>query len=128
MRSHAAEMARYAVNGLIATAVHYGVLTANLELLGAKSAGLANFVAALAGSMASFTGNRYFVFQRAAAGMLPQAIKFGGLYMAIALLHGFFLWIWTDLNGCDYRMGFLLATSLQLSLSYIGNKFLVFRA
>jgi hypothetical protein len=29
--------------------------------------------------------------------------------------------------GLNYQAGFLVATALQVSLSYLGNKFLVFR-
>lgn len=128
MKSQAAEVSRYAINGLIATAVHYGVLTANLSLLRFESAGLANFVAAIFGITMSFLGSRYFVFERSSESILQQAVKFSGLYGAIAVLHGLILWVWTDWQGLDYRTGFLLATCLQVSLSYLGNKFLVFKA
>ena len=127
MKAHAAEIVRYAINGLVATAVHYGVLTVNLELLQFKSAGLASFVAALFGITISFLGNRYFVFNRTAENVLQQAIKFSSLYGAIAVLHGLLLWVWTDWKGLDYRLGFLFATAIQVSLSYVGNKILVFK-
>ncbi len=59
--------------------------------------------------------------------MVTQAMKFSGLYGAIAVLHGLVLLIWTDWLGLDYRIGFLIATAIQVSLSYIGNKLLVFK-
>lgn len=126
MNAHAKEIARYIVNGLVATAVHYGVLTMNLKLLGVPSAGLANLIAAVFGITTSFLGNRYFVFTKSSDAFIPQAFKFMGLYGAIALLHGVVLFIWTDHYGIDYRAGFLVATCLQLILSYLGNKFLIF--
>ena len=58
---------------------------------------------------------------------MTQAIKFSGLYGFIAVLHGLVLLIWTDLYDLDYRFGFIIATLIQVSLSYLGNKFLVFR-
>jgi len=128
MRSQAAEIIRYVINGLVATVIHYGVLTANLSLLEFKSAGLANFVAAIFGITASFLGSRYFVFNRTAENLLQQAVKFSGLYGAIAILHGLLLWVWTDWNGFDYRIGFLLITAIQVSVSYLGNRFFVFKA
>ncbi len=128
MRSHLSEIARYAINGVVATAVHYGVLTTNLNVLEFKSAGLASFVAAFFGIATSFLGSRYFVFQGTAERIFHQAVKFSGLYGAIAVLHGLFLWTWTDWNGLDYRAGFLIATAIQVSLSYLGNKLLVFKA
>jgi putative flippase GtrA len=123
------EMLRFVVNGLFATSVHFAVLTFNLKVLGFGSAGLANLCAAVAGIAASFLGNRFFVFAGSAQqALLPQVIKFSGLYGAIAVLHGAVLWLWTDHLGLDYRLGFLLATAMQVSLSYLGNKLLVFKS
>ena len=127
MNANAFEILRYALNGLVATAVHFGVLTFNLEVLEIPSAGLSNLIAAVFGIGASFIGSRYFVFPATDASMLGQAIKFSSLYGGIALLHGLVLLAWTDWLGMDYRWGFLLATGLQVVLSYIGNKFLVFK-
>lgn len=126
-RRHGGEMLRYAINGLLATAVHFAVLTVNLEVLHFASAGLANLCAALVGITVSFLGNRYVVFGHSAEPLLGQALKFSGLYGLIALLHGGVLMVWTDWFGLDYRQGFVLATALQISLSYLGNKLLVFK-
>jgi putative flippase GtrA len=122
-----AEIVRYVVNGLIATAVHYGVLTLNLSLLGFQSAGLANFVAAIFGIATSFIGNRYFVFHVVTQNIWRQSVKFVGLYGAFALFHGLFLWAWSDFGHLDHRAGFVVATAIQVSLSYLGNKSLVFK-
>jgi putative flippase GtrA len=120
------QVARYVVNGLAATAVHYGVLSFCLELLKLPSAGLANLVAAAFGISASFLGSRYFVFRRPDEPIGQQAARFGTLYAAIACLHALVLALWTDYLGFDYRWGFLMATVLQAVLSYWGNKRLVF--
>ncbi|GAA4409085.1 hypothetical protein GCM10011450_27200 [Advenella faeciporci] len=127
MRKHAGEVGRYIVNGLVATAVHYSVLMANLELLDFQSAGVANFVAALFGIMVSYFGSRYFVFKNTVESIISQASKFGILYGLIAILHGFVLFVWADWYAFSYSTGFLIATVLQVSLSYLGNKFLVFK-
>ena len=128
MKHHAREIIRYGINGVVATLVHYLALTFILQALMMSSAGLANFVAALFGITASFIGSRYFVFRQTGESILEQASKFGGLYVAIAILHGCFLFAWTDVMGHDYRLGFIMATALQVSLSYLGNKFLVFKS
>ena len=120
------QVARYAINGLAATAVHFVVLQINLKLFGITSAGLANFMAAFFGIAVSFTGSRLYVFHDHQQPVLQQASKFGLLYALIACLHGLMLYMWADLQGWDYRVGFLLATMLQVSLSYWGNKYLVF--
>jgi putative flippase GtrA len=127
MNRHTQEMLRYAINGIVATAVHYAVLTFNVQVWSMPSAGLANFVAAFFGIATSFVGSRYFVFEPTGEGFWAQATKFGGLYGAFAVVHGVVLWVWTDWWGYDYRLGFLLATALQVIGSYLGNKFLVFK-
>lgn len=121
------EVLRYIINGIVATAVHYAVLTLNLQIFSMQSAGLANLVAAFFGISISFVGNRYFVFSQTEEGFLAQAAKFGGLYGVIALMHGVVLFLWSDWMGFDYRVGFLLATLFQMTGSYLGNKFLIFK-
>lgn len=128
MRFPTGEIVRFGTNGLVATAVHYFILTFNLTVLSFESAGLANFIAAIFGITTSFFGNRYFVFKKTTESLTYQATKFSGLYGAIAVLHGLFLWLWTDLNSLDYRLGFLVATAVQVTMSYIGNKFIVFKS
>lgn len=120
------EMMRFVANGIAATGVHFGVLTLGMEVAKLPSAGLANFLAALFGITASFLGNRYFVFRRHSGTLLQQAWRFAALYAAIALLHAALLLLWTDSWGFDYRAGFVVATALQVALSYCGNKTLVF--
>ena len=120
------QVVRYVINGLAATAVHFVVLQINLKLLGITSAGLANFIAAFWGIAASFTGSRLYVFHDHQQPVLQQASKFVLLYALIACLHGLVLYMWADLQGWDYRVGFLLATVLQVSFSYWCNKYLVF--
>lgn len=121
------ELARYAINGVVATLAHFGTLTFNLKILGFASAGWANFCAALVGITVSFLGSRYFVYARTGQSLLSEATRFAGLYGAIAVLHGLVLSGWTDWMHLDYRWGFLIATGMQVALSYLGNKFLVFK-
>jgi putative flippase GtrA len=121
------EIARYIANGLVATAVHYAVLSFSLEVLMVPSAGLASLGASVFGITASFFGSRYFVFRLHNETIARQAAGFVLLYAAIACLHGLVLAVWTDLCRLDYRWGFLVATCLQMALSYWGNKRLVFK-
>lgn len=121
-----AEVLRYIINGLVATAAHYIILTVNVEVIGMESAGIANFIAACLAIGVSFLGSRYFVFQKTSEPIWSQATKFGLLYLAIAVVHGGVMWLWSDHFGLDYRMGFLVATCFQVLGSYFGNKYLVF--
>src|SRR4051794_8639573 len=114
-----AEFGRYLINGVAATAVHFGILTFNLHVLQFPSAGVANFVAALFGITASFLGNRYFVFRDHSDPLLQQLWRFAILYSGIACMHAGLLFVWTDRMGYDYRIGFVIATGLQLGLSYL---------
>ncbi|SCK31631.1 Putative flippase GtrA (transmembrane translocase of bactoprenol-linked glucose) [Variovorax sp. HW608] len=125
---HVAELGRFVVNGVAATAIHYGVLSFNLKVLGIPSAGVANFIAAWFGITASFIGSRFFVFRRKEAPLLRQAARFLALYASIACLHGLMLFVWTDTFHLNYTVGFAIATVLQTALSYLGNKLLVFSA
>lgn len=128
MDQRVAELGRFVVNGIIATAIHYGVLSFNIHVLDLRSAGLASFIAAWFGIAASFIGSRFFVFRRDKSPMLPQAMRFLALYASIACLHGLLLFIWTDTFHLNYTFGFALATVLQTVLSYLGNKLMVFSA
>jgi putative flippase GtrA len=121
-----AELLRFAINGLTATAVHFAVLTLAMEVLSFSSAALANLLAAATGICSSFIGNRYFVFAATKAAIINQAIRFAWLYSGVAAMHATVLFVWTDLQGFDYRIGFIVATALQVLISYTGNKLLVF--
>ena len=120
------ELMRYGINGCLATMIHYAVLTINLNIFLMSSAGMANLIASIFGITFSFIGNRYFVFNEADGSLLKQVIRFSSLYGTIAILHGLVLLLWTDWFRFDYRIGFLIATALQVSLSYVGNKKMVF--
>ena len=124
--SRAAEAARFVVNGLVATGVHFGVLTFGLEVLHIPLAALANFLAALFGITASFIGNRYFVFRGHSESLVAQATRFVGIYLLIACLHAGLLFIITDWLKIDFRIGFVVATAMQMTISYFGNRHLVF--
>jgi putative flippase GtrA len=126
MSADTKQFIRFVINGLGATAVHFAVLVFNLEVLHMASAGLANMIAAVFGITASYLGSRFFVFQETGTPWVQQAMSFGLLYGAIAILHGLVLLVWTDGLGFAYQMGFLLATVFQVALSFLGNKFLVF--
>ena len=118
---------KYIINGLIATAVHFLVLTFNLKVLGWSSAGFANLVAAVFGIAASFIGSRYFVFEGSLEPLTKQLSRFIILYAVLALMHGALLYVWVDMYSYNYVAGFVIATIVQVVCSYLGNKVLVFK-
>ena len=118
---------RYLINGLVATGIHFLVLTFNLKVLDWRSAGVANIVAAAFGIAASFLGSRYFVFNNSIEPLFAQLYRFIFLYAMIALLHGALLYVWTDVYKLNYVIGFVIATFMQVACSYLGNKVMVFK-
>ncbi|HFK2947502.1 TPA: GtrA family protein [Stenotrophomonas maltophilia] len=126
-RMLASEVVRYGINGLLATALHFMVLYCALEVWGFRSAGLANGAAACVGIAASFMGSRYFVFRASSGSFVGQGVRFVALYAVIALLHALVLYLWSDRAGWDYRLGFLVATCVQVACSFLANKLVVFK-
>jgi putative flippase GtrA len=120
------QFGRYLANGLAATVCHYLVLNFALHALKIPSFAASNFVGACAGIAASFVGNRYFVFRRYEEPLIKQCARFLLLYLVIAAIHTSVLFVWSDRFGWNYNVGFLIATCLQLLLSYLGNRILVF--
>ena len=125
-RPSGSEFVRFIANGLFAAAVHFAVLTFLLEVMHLEVAAAANFVAAIFGITASFLGNHYFVFTGRPGHLITQAWRFAGFYAVMLLVHTGLLFVWSDMLGFDYRIGFVLATATQILLSYFGNKLLVF--
>lgn len=119
--------ARFFVNGLIATAAHYLALVASIEQFDIQPAGLANFLAAIVGISVSFIGNRLLVFRQDTSPVVAQGLRFLALYALMAVMHGLFMTLWTDLAGLNYRIGFLLITATFTLVSYFGNQRFVFR-
>ena len=126
VRRHGPEMGRYVLNGLVATFVNWAIMRLCLDVLHVPLAWLAFWLGAIVGITVSFLGNRYFVFRRSDAPLLPQAVKFVATYAAIALVVSAVMAIWSDWLRLDTNIGFLLATGVQVALSYVGNKVLVF--
>ena len=120
------EVLRYLVNGVAATVVHFAILTLLIEVARLPSAGAANFLAAIVGIGVSFLGSRYFVFRNHTTGIAAQLWRFVAFYALFALIHAGVLYVWSDLLGYDFRIGFLIATGLQVLMSFSANKLLVF--
>lgn len=121
------QLMRFVINGLVATGVHFAVLTLLVEVVHVPSKGVANLLAASVAIVASFLGNRYLVFAATKARASAQLWRFVLLNVAIALLNGGLMAVWSDLLKLDYRVGFVLISAVQFILSFLGNRFLVFK-
>lgn len=126
-RALGGQLVRYLINGVVATVVHYSVLRFNIEVLHIPLAGIANAIAAVFGITVSFLGSRYFVFRGQQGSVVKQGSLFLLVYAAIAVLHALVMYVWADRLGYDYRIGFLLATGMQMAFSFLANKFVVFK-
>lgn len=121
------ESLRYVVNGIFATVVHFAVLSINMQIFKLHSAALANGLASIVGISVSFVGSKYYVFCKDDGKIYRQALKFFILYACIACLHVIVLFMWSDLFGLNYQIGFLIALIIQVCMSFFGNKLIVFK-
>ncbi len=120
------QLVRFALNGLAATAVHYAALTFFLEVVHVPSAGISNGIASFFGISASYIGNRVFVFGSKArvSRTLPA---FVAIYAIVAAVHAGFLWIWTDIGQLPYPAGFVIATAISTTITFLASKIFVFK-
>lgn len=116
---------RFALVGLLATAVHYATLVLLLEGVGVPSAGIANGLASFVGIATSYTGNRHLVFSSGASHAVTLP-RFLSVYAVVALMHAGGLALWTDMLGLPYQFGFLLLTGLSVLVTYFANRCFVF--
>lgn len=126
MKLRTKEVVRYAINGVVATGVHYLVVYSSVEILNFRLVGLANFLASLMGISFSFVGNRYYVFDATKEKITNQLARFVLFYAVIAFAHGGFLYVWSDVLRKNYKHGFVLAVIIQFVLGYLANRHIVF--
>ena len=111
---------RYVLIGGLATAVHYCLLVAMVDVWGVN-AGVAASAGALGGALAAYIGNRRLTFASAAAHRraLPRflIVAAGG-----ALLSGSLVWSGTTLLGMHYLVPQLVATALVLVAGFAMNR------
>jgi putative flippase GtrA len=122
------EILLFLINGFLATFIHFVALILFVNLA-ALSYGLSNFLSFLVGSVSSFLGNKFVVFKgKNKLRTTSQFIKFFFLYLSLALEHGIALYLWSDINEYNYIVGFLLITMLNIIISFIFNKYIIFNA
>ena len=124
----ALQSVRYVINGIGATLVHYGVLNLCIHFLNLAYAGIANLIAATVGISVSFLGNRYFVFSATVESIWRQLLRFWLLYVSLAVMQSAVMFVWADLAGLDFRVGFLIGTAIQMAASYFGGKQWIFKS
>lgn len=78
------------------------------------------------GIAASYLGNRYFVM-RARVRHREAFSRFLVCYVAVIGIHGTLMALWADWAGLDYNVGFVLFTAIAAGVTYLLNRFYVFR-
>ncbi len=111
---------RYLLVGLLATAVHYALLVALVELAGAAAAPSAAFGAAC-GALAAYAGNRRFTFAGGAAHAqaLPRFLAVAALGAAT---NGAIVWTGTQILGMHYLAAQVIATSIVVWSGFVLNR------
>jgi putative flippase GtrA len=107
--------------------VHFVVLVVAVDVVHIDNLAVSNFLAGVAGISSSFIGNKFYVFQVRHGSIHYQAIRFVVFYACILSAHTFVISLLTDYMGMDYRISFVFASALMLVISFLSNKYLVFK-
>lgn len=118
---------KFLANGVLATLIHFLILILLIEVADLPSYGVANGIGAVFGIMASYVGNKLFVFQSKGDNK-KSAQRFLILYAALFLWNITFLLIWSDYMELPYQIGFVIAVGIATIVSYLTNKIWVFEA
>jgi putative flippase GtrA len=115
----------YIVAGGIATAVHYAVLIALVELSGMAAAPSAS-IGALCGAAVSYLVNRRITFTGSSSNHSQALPRFMAIALLGALLNGTLVWLGVQQLGWHYLLAQALATVLVLGLTFRLNRIWTF--
>jgi putative flippase GtrA len=113
-------LGRYLLVGLLATAVHYTLLMAFVELAGLAAAPAASF-GAVCGALAAYAGNRRFTFPGGAAHQqaLPRFLVVAAFGAAAS---GAIVWAGTEVFAMHYLAAQFVATSIVVWSGFVLNR------
>lgn len=107
----------FVVAGGMATAVHYAVLVALVEM-GGFSAAPAAAMGTLCGAGVSYWLNRRLAFSSSSAGHVQTLPRFIAIALVGAFLNGMLVWLGVDGLGWHYLLAQVLATLLVMGLTF----------
>lgn len=107
----------FIVSGGIATALHYAVLIALVELLGLSAAPAAT-IGTLCGAAVSYLLNRRVTFAGTTTGHTQAVPRFIAVALLSAFLNGLLVWIGVQTLGWHYMVAQALATVLVMGLTF----------
>ncbi len=119
------QVGRFAIVGAIATAAHYAILIALVEI-GHVGPVLATTFGYVVGIAVSYTLNRRFTFSETTAPVGSSFAKFVLLYGVGAVLNGAIMAGLIEL-GAPYLLAQVAATGLVLFWNFLGARYIVFR-
>jgi len=118
------QFVRYVINGVVATAVHYAILRIGLEVSHLHQPAWQISRQPCSGSRCPL---QEAVISCSARRASRSCCKQASLPRFMAPSSAcIMLFVWTDLWGLDYSLGFALAVIVQVFGSYFGNRYLVF--
>lgn len=111
---------RYLLIGAAATAAHYAILVALVEMAGASAAPSAA-AGATCGALAAYAGNRHFTFAARAphARALPRFLAVAAFGVAAS---GAIVWTGSELAGLHYLAAQVVATIFVLWSGFMLNR------
>lgn len=121
------EIIRFGVVGVAATVVHFGMLSLGVELLGIIPA-VANGLAFLCAVGVTYFGQSLWVFRDHGGRSSTQLLRFAASLALGFLANMAVMAVATQGLGLSYRIGFLIGCFLVPMLSYVVNRFWVFRS
>jgi|CXWL01.1.fsa_nt_gi putative flippase GtrA len=119
-----AQIVRFALVGVAATAVHFAVLIALVELAGLGPVA-ATTLGYIVGIAVSYTLNRLYTF-KSDAPVGSSFLKFALLYGVSAFLNAGIVAMLTE-QRLWYLLAQVIATGLVLIWNFVGARFVVFR-
>lgn len=119
------QVLRFAVVGVIATAVHYSILTALVEI-GHVNKIAATTIGYVFGTIVSYVLNRRFTFEARGTPVMKSFAKYALLYGIGALLNAAIFGALVQ-AGLYYLLAQVIATGIVLFWNFLGARFVVFR-
>ena len=124
----AAEIVRFGVTGVAATATHLAIFAILFDAIGVY-APLANGLSAMLASVVSYVGQRYWVFgARATGASRARILRFAVSLGVAAISHAAIVWAALHLFGLDPYVGAVIAVVIVPAMSFAINRFWVFGA
>ena len=126
MRLLLGQVSRFAVVGVAATAVHYLVIVLLVDGLAWTGPTPATVVGSVFGIATAYLGNALFVFAAIERRHAVHAPRFVVVYLTVMAIHAGMMYLFADLLGLPYTLGFVVATGFSALTTFLANRYLVF--